>query len=272
MTQQTLKLEERLAAAVRLVAIALLIITVSGCGEKKQTRVRVPAAPTITADSRSSSRTSIGRSSSSSDSPNDRSGDEESVANPELQIYGHAKPIYVETGVASWYGPPYHNRKAANGEPFDMNQLTAAHKTLPLGSVVRVTNLANGKAALMRITDRGPFVGDRVLDLSLGAAKEIGVYRTGLANVKIEVLDAPKPLDRGGRWCVQIGAFTDSDEASKLKSKLMRKYKSAKVIQFSGPTGDWVRIRPLYDDRERAYEVARDTHVNEGGVFLVRLD
>ena len=88
----------------------------------------------------------------------------------------------------------------------------------------------------------------------------------------IEVLDAPKPLDRGGRWCVQIGAFSDSDEAARLKSKLIRKYKTAKVIQFAGPTGDWVRIRPLDDDRSRAFEVARDTKVNEGGVFLVRLD
>lgn len=257
---------ERGLSAWKMIAIGLVAVAVTGCGGKKQTRVRVPAAPTVTAEAQRGTagpRTSESRG---------RSSEEESVANPELQVYGHAKPIYVEIGTASWYGPPYHNRKAANGEVFDMHQLTAAHKTLPLGSVVRVTNLSNGKAALMRITDRGPFIGDRVLDLSLGAAKEIGVYRTGLAQVKIEVLDAPKPLDRGGRWCVQIGAFTDSDEAARLKSKLMRKYKTAKVIQFAGPTGDWVRLRPQYDDRARAFEVARDTKVNEGGVFLVRLD
>ncbi|HUS19992.1 MAG TPA: septal ring lytic transglycosylase RlpA family protein [Terriglobales bacterium] len=257
------------SSAGKIIAVGLLVFIVTGCGgSKKQTRTRVPAAPTITAESRSgrSAPESRGRERTS------ERGEESSAANPELQIYEHAKPIYVETGVASWYGPPYHNRKAANGEVFDMHQLTAAHKTLPLGSVIRVTNLNNGQAALMRVTDRGPFIGDRVLDLSMGAAKEIGVYRSGLAKVKIEVLDSPKPLDAGGRWCVQIGAFTDSDEASKLKSKLMRKYKTAKVIQFTGPTGDWVRIRPINDDRSRAFEVARETKVNEGGVFLVRLD
>ena len=257
---------DKTAVAGKLIAVGLLIFTVTGCGSKKPARARVPSAPSVAADARSS------RSSDAETRRRDRAEDEVLEANPELQVYGRAKPIYVETGVASWYGPPYHNRKAANGEVFDMHALTAAHKTLPLGSVVRVTNLGNGKAALMRITDRGPFVGDRVLDLSLGAAKEIGVYRTGLANVKIEVLDAPKPLDRGGRWCVQIGAFADSDEAARLKSRLMRKYKTAKVIQFAGPTGDWVRIRPWDDDRSRAFEVARDTKVNEAGVFLVRLD
>lgn len=258
--------QTRILVSGKFLLIVALLFTVTGCG-KKQARVRVPAAPTVTAESRSSRPDSNPRR-----SERQREDDEVSVANPELQVYGRAKPIYVETGIASWYGPPYHNRKAANGEVFDMHQLTAAHKTLPINSVIRVTNLSNGKAALMRVTDRGPFIGDRVLDLSLGAAKEIGVYRSGLAKVKIEVLDAPKPLDRGGRWCVQIGAFTDSDEAAKLKSKLMRKYKTAKVIQFAGPTGDWVRIRPPADDRAKAFEVARDTRVNEGGVFLVRLD
>ena len=103
-------------SAVKLVAVALLVFAVTGCG-KKQARVRVPAAPTVTAESRSGS----GRTTASNPSgERDGSGEEESVANPDLQIYGHAKPIYVETGVASWYGPPYHNRKAANGEVFDM--------------------------------------------------------------------------------------------------------------------------------------------------------
>lgn len=256
------------------IVAGVTIFAVTGCGGKKQSKVRVPAAPTTT-----EARTT--RVPAESRRPETRTMEartvetprgEVALASPELESYAKVKPIYVETGIASWYGPPYHNRKAANGQVFDMHQLTAAHKTLPMNSVIRVTNLSNGKAALMRITDRGPFIGDRVLDLSMGAAKEIGVYRSGLAQVKIEVLDAPKPLDRGGRWCVQIGAFTDRDEASKLKSKLMRKYSTAKVIQFTGPTGDWVRLRPVADDREKAFEVARNTKVDEGGVFLVRLD
>jgi rare lipoprotein A len=153
-----------------------------------------------------------------------------------------------------------------------MNQPTAAHKTLPLNSIVRVTNLKTGKAIIVRINDRGPFVGDRILDLSMAAAKAIDVYRSGLAQVKLEVLETPAPIETGGRWCVQIGAFTDSDEALRLKSKLMRKYQTAKVIEFSGPTGDWVRIRPAQDDRKKASEMARDVRASEGGVFLVRMD
>ena len=153
-----------------------------------------------------------------------------------------------------------------------MNQPTLAHKTLPMNSLVRVTNLDNGKSALLRVNDRGPFVGDRIADLSLGAAKELGVYRAGLAHVKLEVLEAPAPIEHGGRWCVQIGAFSESSEAERLKSRLTRKYHTAKVILFAGPTGDWVRIRPLNDDRQRAFDVAKEIKVNEGGVFLVRLD
>ena len=101
--------------------------------------------------------------------------------------------------MSSWYGPQYHNHKTANGEVYDMNALSAAHRTLPLNSMVRVTNLGNGKSVVVRITDRGPFYEDRVLDLSKAAAKEIGTYIEGLSRVKIEVLEAPAPLERSRR-------------------------------------------------------------------------
>ena len=101
-------------------------------------------------------------------------------------------PIFTQTGMASWYGTVYHNRKAANGEIFDMNALTAAHRTLPLNSIVRVTNSKTGSVAILRITDRGPFVTDRVIDLSMGAAKVLDVWRPGTAMVKIEVLKPPR--------------------------------------------------------------------------------
>jgi rare lipoprotein A len=231
----------------------LLLATVVGCGGKKPQQARIPAPPAIEESSQPTEanvQTADGR----------------------ITVPKNAKPIYVETGIASWYGSAYHNRKAANGEVFDMNQPTAAHKTLPLNSIVRVTNLKTGKSIVLRINDRGPFVGDRILDLSMAAAKELDVYRMGLAQVKLEVLQAPSPLDQGGRWAVQIGAFTDYDEAAKLKDKLTRKYSASKVIQFTGPTGEWVRIRPPQDDRKRAFELARDTKSSEGGVFLVRLD
>jgi rare lipoprotein A len=186
--------------------------------------------------------------------------------------YANAKPIYIEVGVASWYGPPYHNHKGSNGEVFDMNQLTAAHRTLPLNSVARVTNVETGSSTIVRITDRGPFIEGRMLDLSLAAAKAVDVWRPGLARVRLEVLQTPAPITTGGRWCVQIGAFNDVSEAAKLKKKLMQRYAQSQVLQFTGPTGDWVRIRVPKDDKTRAEEVAHDTQTPEGAVFLVRLD
>jgi rare lipoprotein A len=190
----------------------------------------------------------------------------------ELEAYADNKPVMVETGIASWYGPPYHNRKAANGEIYDMNAQTAAHKTLPMGSVLRVTNVATGRSTLVRINDRGPFIGERIIDLSLAAAKQIDVWRAGIAKVKVEVLYAPKPIDEGGRWLVQAGAFSSYENAVEYKEKLARRYKTAKIQQFTGPTGEWVRIRVLEDDRKRAYEVANANEPDEGGVFVVRLD
>lgn len=175
--------------------------------------------------------------------------------------------------MASWYGPSYNHRKAANGEVYDMDQLTAAHRTLPLNSIARVTNMKTGDSVVVRITDRGPFVPDRVIDLSKAAAKRVGVYLHGTAKVKIEVLQSPAAINGGGRWAVQIGAFADSESAQAMKEKLMRRYRSAKVLEFAGPRDDWwVRVRVLNDDKARAEEVARENHTDEGGIYLVRLD
>jgi len=174
--------------------------------------------------------------------------------------------------MASWYGPPYNHHRGSNGEIYDQNALTAAHRTLPLNSMVRVTNETTGHAVVVRITDRGPFIEDRIVDLSLAAAKAVDVWRPGTAEVKLEVLSAPAPIAEGGRWCVQIGAFHSEHEARKLKEKLQDHYGSADIVQFTGPTGEWVRIRPPGDDKRQAEEVASKTHVKEGGVFLVRLD
>ena len=184
-----------------------------------------------------------------------------------------AKPLSVETGKASWYGAPYHNRRSSNGEVYDMNSLTAAHRTLPLGSTVRVTNLKTGHSTVVRITDRGPFVQGRIVDLSLAAAKQADVLQAGVAPVRLEVLRTPVPFDHGGRWAVQIGSFQDEGGANAIANRITRRYKTAKVLSFSSPVGDWwVRVRVLKDDRKRAEEVAHETHTTEGKVFLVRLD
>ena len=175
--------------------------------------------------------------------------------------------------MASWYGAPYHNRRAANGQLYDMNALTAAHRTLPLNSVVRVTNLTTGHKVLVRITDRGPFKEDRVIDLSAAAAKAVDVWRSGTAKVKLEVLETPAPIDRGGKWAVQLGAFERERDARKIQDTLSRRYRSAKVLAFSGPIGDWwVRVRVLNDEKTRAEQVVHDSPAARELTFLVRLD
>jgi rare lipoprotein A len=194
------------------------------------------------------------------------------VSAADLEFIASHKPIYSEDGVASWYGPPYHNRQGANGKVFDQNALTAAHRTLPMGSLIVVTNEKTKQSATMRVTDRGPFIPGRLLDLSMASAKATGVYRAGLATVRIDVYQTPKPIDEGGRWCVQIGAFEHEGKAVKLRNQLERKYQSAQVIDFAGPTGHWVRIRPAGDDREEAELIQRKLKPSEGDAYLVRLD
>jgi rare lipoprotein A len=185
-------------------------------------------------------------------------------------------PVLTEFGVASWYGPPYHNHPGADGTIFDQNALTAAHRTLPMGSTVRVTNVATNQSILVRVTDRGPFVPGRVLDLSMAAAKAIGVWRPGTAQVKIEAY-AHANNDPAGRWCVQIGAFKRSDDALDLQAELMQRYKTAKVIEFTGPTGHWVRVNPAKPDLAHANEVADSLAASEpldpaALPYVVRLD
>jgi rare lipoprotein A len=186
-------------------------------------------------------------------------------------VRSHA-PISTEEGLASWYGPPYDKHPGANGQIYDQNALTAAHRTLPLNSLIQVTNLATGQSVIVRVTDRGPFVSGRILDLSKASAKAVGVWRPGVARVRIDVFASPSALDQGGRWCVQVGAFKDVKPAIELRDQLMRTYQTAHVIEFAGPTGFWVRIRPLHDDKGRAFEIARDLKPSEGEAYLVRLD
>ena len=97
-------------------------------------------------------------------------------------------PDYDEKGLASWYGEQFHNRNTANGEVFDMDRITAAHKTLPLPSIVEVTDLDTGKKLKVRVNDRGPFVSGRIIDLSKGAAKKLGIYQRGVARVRVRYI------------------------------------------------------------------------------------
>jgi rare lipoprotein A len=228
----------------------------SGCGGHKQARVQVPPPPLPEEKPTPAPR------------PRETTAEDEKI-----EVPGATKPIFEETGIASWYGPPYHNRRGSNGEIYNMHAMTAAHRTLPLGSIVRITNVTSGHSAVVRITDRGPFVAGRIVDLSLAAAKALDVYAPGIAKVRLQVLAAPVPLETGGRWAVQIGSFAHQKGAGKMAGYLQKRYETAKVLTFASPVGDWwVRVRVLDDDRHRAEALAQKTETAEGSIFLVRLD
>jgi rare lipoprotein A len=249
------------------VVLALLIAVSASCGHPKQAKVDVPPPPPLETVPPSSTSHPKG----------EAKGDQLSAASEadlaEPTVPAGTRPIETETGLASWYGPPYHNRVGSNGEVYNMHAMTAAHRTLPLGSIVRVTNLKTGHTAFVRITDRGPFIPSRILDLSLAAARKLDVYQPGKAEVKVEVMETPTPLNSGGKWAVQIGGFPHEKEAREIAGHLMRRYSTAKVLCFPSPAGDWwVRVRVLDDDRRRAQELTAETTTPEGAVFLVRLD
>ncbi|ADV84600.1 septal ring lytic transglycosylase RlpA family protein [Terriglobus saanensis] len=253
----------------RIAVLLSLTLVLSGCHKKQQHVARRPPPPPIT----SQRYPTVARRPVPPVILHDPSED----SNPS----GHAPQPHVdnnsvsssETGLASWYGPPYHNRTGANGEIYDQNAMTAAHRTLPMGTIVRVTNLSTNQSVTVKITDRGPFVQGRIIDLSLAAAKETGLYRMGVAKVRVEVFAAQRPLT-GGKWCVQVGAFQNEGNANKLKSDLLRRYETAKVIEFPGPTGHWVRINPALNDRAHATQIADNIRTAEpdAQAYIVRLD
>ncbi|HSU19471.1 MAG TPA: septal ring lytic transglycosylase RlpA family protein [Acidobacteriaceae bacterium] len=182
-------------------------------------------------------------------------------------------PIYTEVGLASWYGPKFNHHAAADGSLYDKDALTAAHRTLPLGTTARITNLTTGQQVFVRITDRGPFSPGRILDLSEGAAKEVGVYRAGVARVRIEAF-AHNSTDPPGQWCVQTGPFTAERDAQDLKRALSGRYQGARVAEFPSSTGFWVRIDPVGHARRDALAIQDwigdpDPHAK---AYLVRID
>jgi peptidoglycan lytic transglycosylase len=193
---------------------------------------------------------------------------------------------FVQEGTASWYGDDFHGRETSNGELYDMYALTAAHKTLPLGVYVRVRNLANGRETVVRINDRGPFVKERIIDLSYAAAKLLGITDTGTAPVRIEALGykvgsagavesyrPPASYDEG-RYAVQIAAFTNLGNAERLASR-MRTAGGTSTIQKALVKGRiFFRVRVgSYGSLARA-EDERKKFEAEGypGSFVVALD
>jgi rare lipoprotein A len=179
---------------------------------------------------------------------------------------------YVEEGVASWYGDPFNGRRAANGEIYDMHQFTAAHRTLPFGAIVRVTNLRNGKQTQVRITDRGPFVANRVIDLSLSAAQAIDMVGPGTAPVRLEILGGPNP--QVGFFGVQVGAFQSQDNAERFRAQLAARYGTVSIAQYDSPTGMFYRVRVgRLPTQPAAQQLADQLRANDQlTTFVVRLD
>lgn len=179
---------------------------------------------------------------------------------------------YTEEGNASWYGNPFHGRRASNGEVYDMYKLTAAHRTLPFETMVRVTNLNNGKSATVRITDRGPFVENRIIDLSLAAAREIDSVGPGVVPVRIEVLGNVDVT--AGFFTVQVGSFHDRGNAERLRDRLSVTYSPIFIQQYASPEGAFYRLRVGKVSGEDAAKVlAEQLRAREGFTTLVfRLD
>jgi peptidoglycan lytic transglycosylase len=216
-----------------------------------------------------------------------------------------------QTGIASWYGYPYHGRRAADGEIYDMEKMTAAHRTLPFGTWLRVKNLDNGKTVDVRITDRGPFVRGRILDLSHAAAMSIAMVGPGTAKVKITVIAAsaafvqtppapvavasapvpaaaPSPIvavpavvqpplpAAPALFAVQIGAFSDRGKAERIAAAMESRYGSAKLVMRDGSPPLWrvlVGREPTEEDAEAlAVKIRADAEAQAANAFVVRLD
>ena len=134
--------------------------------------------------------------------------------------------LYAEssqTGYASWYGGKFQGRKTANGEIFDTYKYTAAHKTLPFDTILKVKNLENGESVIVRINDRGPFIKDRIIDLSYAAAKDIGMIETGIARVRIQVIESSASRTDRYKYKIQIAAYSNPANAEKTLKYLKKK-------------------------------------------------
>lgn len=178
----------------------------------------------------------------------------------------------VEEGIASWYGVPYHGRPAADGEIYDMEKLVAAHRTMPFNTWLKVTNVKNGLSVDVRVIDRGPFVGNRIIDLSKAAARQIQMLGPGIARVRIEVISAPVDVPVNDFYAVQIGAFASYANASRVRARYAERYGTAQIALKQGK-------RPLYrvlvgkePSPEAAQQLAAQLQTGHEKLFIVRLD
>ena len=233
----------------RLVFVVLCAIAIAGCAKKKVVAVTPPpvTAPGVAP-----------------------------IAPPIAPVPSLTPPVIgkvIETGMASWYGHPYHGRRAADGEIYDMETLVAAHRTLPFQTMVRVRNLMNDKTVDVRIIDRGPFVNGRVIDVSHAAAKQIDMIGPGVARVELILLGAPASPEAAA-FAVQIGAFRDKVNADQQQQNMIAVYGAAKEVLRQGDPPMWRILAGREPSPEAAELLAQriraDQH--EPQAFVVRLD
>jgi rare lipoprotein A len=164
------------------------------------------------------------------------------------------EPVYRETGTASWYGKELHGRKTASGEMFDMYALSAAHRTLPFGTIIRVTNLDNLKSVSVKISNRGPFIKSRVLEVSYGAAQELGFVAQGTVRVTIETLEE---VHAPSLYTVQAATFAEEENARLLKERIRRKFEGVSIVTFETNLARFFRVLVgSYASQERAEQAA----------------
>jgi rare lipoprotein A len=211
--------------------LVVLLLAAAGCARKK--RVHAPPAPPQPA-------------------PEVRVGDE-------------------EAGIASWYGHPYHGRRASNGEIYDMEKLTAAHRTLPFGTVVLVRNLDNERSVEVRIIDRGPFIDGRIIDLSRAAARQVAMLGPGTAQVRLRIVALP-PAVPAGYFAVQIGAFRERANAERERARLETRYGTARLALRDGNPPLWRVLVGHAGTAGDAAAFAALVRAELGPAFVVRVE
>lgn len=188
-----------------------------------------------------------------------------------------APQLRTETGMASWYGDPYHGRRTSSGEIYNMDELTAAHRTLPFHTWVAVTNLENNRRVEVRINDRGPFLKDRIIDLSRAAAQEISMIGPGTARVRIDIIPRPRvpnppAAQTSARYAVQIGAFADRARAEELGRSLASRFGPARLVLREGSPPLWRVLSRAVDNLVDARSLSERIKEDHPGAFIIRVD
>jgi rare lipoprotein A len=179
---------------------------------------------------------------------------------PPVREFSPGYPVgYTERGVASWYGPGFHGNRTANGERFDMNQMTAAHRTLPIGSILSVRSLTNGRQVTVRVNDRGPFARGRILDLSQAAAQSLAMTANGTDSIELKVVAFQGRPGAFGFLRIQVGSFAELANAQALAARLKGRYGEVRIVPVELASGKFYRVQVgQYGTERQAQAIADD--------------